>query len=295
MIQVPEKPSILVIDDEKDLVEDMIAILENENYSVVSASDGSEGIFKLENQRFDAVVTDLNMPKTDGVGVIDAIRKSPTASHLPIIVLSGNFDQFRAQVSKHSNVYVLEKPFKSADLKNILKRVFSRSEKELKIEKILVPEILKTAKATLSGLLERLPLGKNFIVEDFEYSNGPFLFESAVTTYQHFAVNNIDGSIYMVADVEIAKDIGEVFGKEVNPSEGETSVVLHAMFFFARAVSLKIAQELKAKKARVSTGVPNVSCNLAQPFSNLVEKTYRYGKVEFVFGETRFTFIYKYN
>jgi len=65
----------------------MARLLRSVSYEVVT-SDGPGGIERLENEDFDAVVTDLRMPGVDGFGILDAVRaKSPTT---PVIVMSGS-------------------------------------------------------------------------------------------------------------------------------------------------------------------------------------------------------------
>lgn len=286
---------ILVIDDEKDLVEDMISILEMEDYQVVSAGDGSEGLFKMNNQRFDAIITDLSMPKTDGVGVIDNIRKNSALAHLPIIVLSGDLESFKEKVVKFSNIYILEKPFKSNDLKSILRRALSKSAKELKLETVLIPEILKTAKATLEPLLMRLPIGKKFVQTNMDFDSGPKTFESACMTQQQFNVNSVDGSFYLFADKAIALEIGSIFGKEAGENASADEKSLEGLYFFTRAVSLKITKDFRGKKARVYSGIPTACSNIDHSMLSLIERTYRYGQLVFHFGENKFIFVYKYN
>lgn len=79
---------VLVIDDEEGITAVIQEALSLHGYDVQTALDGSEGIWKFKNQRFDLVITDIMMPKTDGNSVVRYIRASNRRS-TPIIGMSG--------------------------------------------------------------------------------------------------------------------------------------------------------------------------------------------------------------
>lgn len=101
---------VLVVDDD-DAVRNFIEkTLVRAGFSVVMASNGSEALNLVQNQKalFDIVVTDINMPVMDGVEAISEIRK--IAPKMPIVAFSGRFDAYiRSQISK--DVPLLSKPF----------------------------------------------------------------------------------------------------------------------------------------------------------------------------------------
>ena len=98
--------TILVIDDEKGILQLMHQALTKYGHNVETADDGQEGIRKFDDGCFDIVITDILMPVIDGNGVVAHIRKSEKQS-IPVIAISGtpwllesaNFDM------------VLSKPF----------------------------------------------------------------------------------------------------------------------------------------------------------------------------------------
>jgi len=81
-------PSILVIDDEKSVLEVIQGILTRFGHRVVTAGDGFEGIQKYDGGCFDMVITDMRMPGLDGQGVIEYIRNKRKQA-TPIIAISG--------------------------------------------------------------------------------------------------------------------------------------------------------------------------------------------------------------
>ena len=80
--------TILVIDDEKGILQLMHQALTKYGHHVETADDGQEGIRKFDDGCFDIVITDIRMPVIDGNGVVAHIRKSEKQS-IPVIAISG--------------------------------------------------------------------------------------------------------------------------------------------------------------------------------------------------------------
>ncbi|MCY9656934.1 response regulator transcription factor [Paenibacillus chondroitinus] len=79
------QPTILLVDDEKEII-DMLAIyLRNEGYQLLRASDGAEALQVLQKEEIDLIVLDIMMPKMDG---IEACLKIREQKNMPIIMLS---------------------------------------------------------------------------------------------------------------------------------------------------------------------------------------------------------------
>lgn len=98
--------TILVIDDEKGILQIIYQTLTKFGHKVETAGDGQEGIKKFDDGNFDIVITDIMMPGVDGNGVVKHIRKSNRQS-IPVIAISGTPWQ-----SEDANFdMVLPKPF----------------------------------------------------------------------------------------------------------------------------------------------------------------------------------------
>jgi DNA-binding response OmpR family regulator len=80
--------SVLVIDDEKGILQIIRQVLTKFGHRVETAADGQEGIRKFDDGSFDIVVTDIRMPGIDGNGVVNHIRKSAKQT-IPVIGISG--------------------------------------------------------------------------------------------------------------------------------------------------------------------------------------------------------------
>ena len=81
-------PKILVVDDDPDLVETVSMMLESNNYEVVAAYGGKEGLEKVRTENPDAVVLDVMMPDLDGFKVCEQIKGDPKLRDIPVLLLT---------------------------------------------------------------------------------------------------------------------------------------------------------------------------------------------------------------
>lgn len=79
---------VLTVDDSASVRQMVSFTLRNAGYGVVEAVDGCDGTTKAQGQKFDLIITDLNMPKVDGIEMIAAIRKLPGYGFTPILMLT---------------------------------------------------------------------------------------------------------------------------------------------------------------------------------------------------------------
>lgn len=89
-----EKLSVLVVDDEPEILELLHSFLEVMKCwdFIVQAKDGKEAIQKIQNQRFDLVITDLNMPRAGGMELVRTLynQEKDKPFKTPVLVLSAN-------------------------------------------------------------------------------------------------------------------------------------------------------------------------------------------------------------
>lgn len=100
---------VLLVDDDKDLVQVVKIALELNGFKVITSNNGQEACFKFGNEGFDAVVTDLTMPKMDGIEFITAIRKNN--AEVPIFIISASLDKNKHRLIEMKGVVLLPKPF----------------------------------------------------------------------------------------------------------------------------------------------------------------------------------------
>jgi DNA-binding response OmpR family regulator len=82
---------VLVVDDELDMREELVALLEEHNFAVETANDGEEGLKKLLTDEFDVALVDLKMPKMDGLTMIRRADEQEIDAY--VIILTGKGDK----------------------------------------------------------------------------------------------------------------------------------------------------------------------------------------------------------
>jgi len=119
---------ILVVDDSYATREIERSILEIENYKVITANDGIEGLEKLRERKFDLIVTDIKMPKMDGLAFVENLRKKKEYMETPIIVVSNVQDAEIKKnfVSKGANSFIVKSDFNRGNLVSEVKKLLDR-------------------------------------------------------------------------------------------------------------------------------------------------------------------------
>lgn len=105
------KPLILVIEDDANIRGLLEVMMEMQNWDVIGARDGLEGLVKLEFRRPSVVVLDIMMPNIDGARVLSEMRADIRLRNVPVIVVTGRSDAHESfdQVVGAPNVF--PKPF----------------------------------------------------------------------------------------------------------------------------------------------------------------------------------------
>jgi len=121
-----DKPyKLLVIDDNKEILNALYDFLIKKKYEVVSASDGLDGLKLLETEKqgFDLIITDLVMPNISGVGLISIIKKK--YPDMPVIAITGWGEHPEALATEAQADRVLEKPFELSELDTLIRELLS--------------------------------------------------------------------------------------------------------------------------------------------------------------------------
>jgi len=115
----------VIIDDDKVTLALLSRALEIAGFSVASASDGQIGLDLVVREAPDLVMTDLLLPRLDGIGLCSAVRRDPRLGHTRIVIMTAlkNF-ALQRQARDCGGDAFLEKPFQPEALVQILKRLF---------------------------------------------------------------------------------------------------------------------------------------------------------------------------
>ena len=112
---------VLIIDDEPSIRKVLAAHLKAQSYEVQTASDGGEGINRLQTEQFHAVVTDLKMPGIGGLEVLHWVRSHDPGLPVVIITAHGTVDTAVEAIKLGAHDYIT-KPFDRDELKLILEK-----------------------------------------------------------------------------------------------------------------------------------------------------------------------------
>ena len=119
---------ILVVEDDFDIQELLQNFLQEAGYEVAVANDGVEALSLFADQRYDLIVLDIMLPKIDGYGVCELIRKQSDVPIIMLTALSGEEDQIKGldlQVDDY-----ITKPFSMPVLLRKIAAVLRRSNRE---------------------------------------------------------------------------------------------------------------------------------------------------------------------
>ena len=119
---------ILVVDDDPDQRADLAAVVESLGYAVTTAADGEDALNKLANGPVSAILTDLMMPRMDGVALLKELARR--GDRTPTVVLTGfgSLDQAISFVHELKAFWFLEKPVQPAILRTLLERAVQQDQ-----------------------------------------------------------------------------------------------------------------------------------------------------------------------
>jgi len=116
--------TILTVDDSATIRDMLFAALSTLGYRVLQASDGIDGLASLRDEAPDVIVTDINMPRLDGIGFIKHVRKDTRYCSTPILVLTTESDpDCKARARAAGATGWIEKPFDPVKLADAIRRV----------------------------------------------------------------------------------------------------------------------------------------------------------------------------
>ena len=124
-----EKPTILFVDDNKDLIENMAEYF-MDNYNIYTAYNGQIGVEMANKLQPDLIISDLVMPVMNGIELCEALKSDIKTSHIPIILLSAQGDmnsQFEGV--KSGADYFVPKPFNIKILNLTIKNIIDSRNK----------------------------------------------------------------------------------------------------------------------------------------------------------------------
>ena len=171
------KPTVLVIDDNNDIRQYEHTLLQDD-YIVIEAVDGKEGLEIAKKEVPDLVICDVMMPVMDGLEFTEQLKTNTATSHIPVIMLTAkNLEEHRAEGYEHGADSYITKPFHSKVLlarienllkqRKLLKRLFQGSEEaEQEIAESHLEDRDKQFLKQLHSIIQKNLSDSEFGVED---------------------------------------------------------------------------------------------------------------------------------
>ncbi len=123
------RPTVLIVDDNEDILLVLKDIL-SEDYIVVTAKDGNEGLERITNYMPDLVITDIMMPNQDGISMTKQIKINPHTMHIPLVIISAKsaIDDKIEGLESGADAYIT-KPFDIQYMKTVIRQLIEKHQK----------------------------------------------------------------------------------------------------------------------------------------------------------------------
>ncbi len=116
--------TVLIVDDSVTVRQMVAYTLQQAGYHVVEARDGQDALERLPSQAVDLVVTDLNMPRMDGISLIRQLRAQSACKYTPVVMLTTESQESKRQEGRAAGATAwIVKPFHPEKLLMVLGRV----------------------------------------------------------------------------------------------------------------------------------------------------------------------------
>jgi two-component system cell cycle sensor histidine kinase/response regulator CckA len=119
-----EGKTILIIEDDLDVLSAFVKNFKYLGYEVIVATDGLDGLKKVDAGGYDIVITDIVMPFVSGVGVVTTLKEK--RPEIPVIAITGFGKEPESAAMEKKADIVLSKPVKMAVLKEHVDRLLAR-------------------------------------------------------------------------------------------------------------------------------------------------------------------------
>ncbi len=127
---------ILVVDDEKRMCDSLDALLTKAGYAVTTAEDGEEALTRYQDSEFDLVISDIKLPKLDGIQLLQSIREGDPDAMVILMTAYASLDTALAAINMGAYDYLL-KPIEFTQLRLAAKRALEKRDLEIAQKRLL--------------------------------------------------------------------------------------------------------------------------------------------------------------
>ncbi len=255
---------ILVIEDEESVRENLLDLLESENFETITAANGAMGINLAVSVMPDLILCDMMMPEIDGYGVLKVLRQEPLTATIPFIFLTAKSAKadFRQGMDMGADDY-LTKPFTRAEL---LGAIINRLERQATLKKYLSVSH-QTAIKTLSPKMQLLEMNLHRVIHQKK-------FEELEIYYQPI-INIASGKIIAAESLLRwhSPELGSVSPSEFIPVAESTGLIISLGQWVLQNVckQIKIWQDIGCISLRIAVNISVIEFNHPDFIRKLIE------------------------
>jgi DNA-binding NtrC family response regulator len=121
-----KKAKILIVDDERIALRNLEHVMKKEGYEVIGTRSGQNALKLLEEHNFDTVLTDLKMPKVDGMQILNRCRELYPDTEVILITAYATLKS-AVESMKHGAFYYISKPFKLDEVRKVVKEAIEKA------------------------------------------------------------------------------------------------------------------------------------------------------------------------
>jgi len=226
---------VLIVDDEERICQSLCTLLGNEGYVIETAANGEEALAKIARTPYDVILSDIKMPKADGMTVLKKAREQDPEALVILMTGYASLESAVAAVSAGAYEYVL-KPAEFEELKRLVKRALDKREVDLAKRTLLVE---------LSDTNKRLKR---------EISQKEALYQAALTLSASEKLDDLLQHIVTLAANVLGAKVGSIM--LLDPEEKHLSI---------RAALGLTREIIEATRLEVGTSIAGVAAQTGEP------------------------------
>lgn len=116
-----KKKKVLLVDDSESIRSDIAEILNQQGFDYIEANNGRDALELAETEKFDMVITDVNMPEMDGLSLTKKLRQLPQYRFTKILILATEFSNSKAEGRQAGASGWIIKPLETDKLLNAIR------------------------------------------------------------------------------------------------------------------------------------------------------------------------------
>ncbi|MEH1944813.1 MAG: EAL domain-containing response regulator [Nostoc sp.] len=224
-------PKILIIEDEEAVRENILDLLEAEDFETLAAANGRIGVHLAISEVPDLILCDMMMPEIDGYGVLTTLRQDPSTAIIPFIFLTAKSakSDFRQGMDMGADDYIT-KPFTRAEL---LSAIMNRLEKHATLKRYLSPHTLIN---NLSPKMQLLEISLHRAIKQHNFQEFEIYYQPIV---------DIDSGKIVAAESLLrwqSPDLGMIYPTEFIPLAESTGLIVP----IGKWVLKRVCQQIKS-------------------------------------------------